>query len=273
MFRRMMLCTSHKRLQPAGKQHALGAEPVETASAAKPVLMPPKPYLCRPDQRLMVAVVDRVCGRSHYSKQIERFDRVLKTYASEKEGYYDHHVLEEHLRGEFKRYLEELMQFRPARAESSIKNKNKRLSLPYLSTSKRLLIAEKIAQLEEQLAQYRAQIEFQVKHGLEVWVEHHIMLLIKQIEDHIVFLATAAAPVNRSHPQGYAIRKCILSRKRRYTFLIVDQTYGVKVKSMMTSRNFNRWCRTRFTRKELAKRNEKRDREARDYRNLPAQCR
>lgn len=271
MFRRMMLGTSHKRLQPAGKQHALGAEPVETASVAKPVLMPPKPYLCRPDQRLMVAVVDRVCGRSHYSKQIERFDRALKIYASEKEGYYDPHVLEEHLRGELKRYLEELMLFSPARAESSIKNK--RLRLPYLPKDKRVLMAEKIAQLDEQLAQYRAQIEFQAKHGLEEWVENRIMLLIKQIEDHIVFLATAAAPVNRSHPRGYTIRKCILSRKRRYTYLIVDETYGVKVKSMMSSRNFNRWCRTRFTRKELAKRQEKRDREARDYRNLPAQCR
>lgn len=271
MFRRTILGTSHRCFQPTGKQHALGAEQMEPVAAVKPVLTPPQPHLDRPDQRLIVAVVDRVCGRSHYSKQIERFDRALKIYSAEKEGYYDPHVLEEHLRGEFKRYLEELLRFSPARAATNIKTK--RLRLPFLTKDKRVLMAEKIAQLDEQLAQYQAQIVFQAKHGLEEWVENRIVFLIKEIENHIVFLASAAAPVNRSHPRGYIIRKCILSRKRRYTYLIVDETYGLKVKSMMSSRDYNRWCRTRFTRKELAKRQEKRDREARDYRNLPAQCR
>lgn len=271
MFRRMLLGTSHRCFQPVGKQHALGAESAEVVGTAKQVQVPPTPQLRKPDQGMIVAVVARVCGRCYYSRQIERFDRALKVYAAEKEGYYDHHVLEEHLRGEFKRYLEDLLAFSPARSATSIKTK--RLRLPYLVKDKRLVMAQKIAQLEEQLSQYKAQMEFQAKHGLDAWVEERVTFLIREIEHHIVFLAESAAPVNRSHPRGYIIRKCILSKKRRYTYLIVDEEYGLKVKSVMSSRNFNRWCRTRFTRKELAKRNEKRDREARDYRNLPAQCR
>lgn len=273
MFRRMMFGISHRSFQSAGKQHALGAKPTEAVVAVKQAQSPPTPYLRKPEQGMIVAVVGRVCGRCHYSRQIERFNRALKIYAAEKEGYYDHYVLEEHLRREFKRYLEELSTFSPVRATANIKKQ--RLGLFYLPKDKRIILSEKIAQLEEKLVQYRAQIEFQTKHGLEAWVEERVMFLITGIAHHIVFLAKNAASVNRSHPRGYTIRKCVLSlgRKRRYTYLIVDEANGIKVKSIMCSRKFNRWCRTRFTRKELVKHNEKRDREARDYRNLPAQRR